>query len=633
MRWLRLSPLLLLLVWCLMASGAFAQTAKQITQFPLRTPVQSTDNFLLQEGGVGQPYGYSPISGLSSIFLSLSGGTISGNLGVTGTVTFSSGLGSGTQAYCLGMTASFVVVPSSGACGTGGGGGSITTVNGTAGQITSTNPTGPTVTLSLPSTITEALTFSSKVTTAASVTGGAGFNIPPGTAPTSPTNGDLWATTAGVFAQVAGATVGPFGAGLSAIGSDTLLGNPTGSSATPTAISLGVGLSIVSSVLTPQWAGGAVSSLGSNCSITSGVFNCSSPTTITLAPGLASTVGTQNPGTQTITNGSTLSQQNWTSVVTSPTYTVSYPADTGSTLLSNYASGPVAYTLRDPSSGNRGSSSPVFADQSGSGFSLTATSGIATFYGFVGGGVTNPTFSAYSVVQCVDDGTNYFCLVSQGYSQLAINSTAVNGSTNGYLLYSQSGLLANQAPNTVVFSTGTLSLGGNLVTGAALTTTGALAETFAFPAASYTYTFPSATGALATLANISQTFLGATTFSNNISLQTINGYKANVASNAGTSCTLGTTSSGCSGATTGDCGTLVRFTSNSAIAVTVPSTFPAGCEVEIEQDGTAKVSVTQGAGAILRANPHSFTGTYGQYALIGVVGLATGIAVITGDGS
>ncbi len=37
----------------------------------------------------------------------------------------------------------------------------------------------------------------------------AGFNLTPGTAPANPLNGDLWATPAGLFARVNGATVGP----------------------------------------------------------------------------------------------------------------------------------------------------------------------------------------------------------------------------------------------------------------------------------------------------------------------------------------------------------------------------------------------------------------------------------------
>jgi hypothetical protein len=48
--------------------------------------------------------------------------------------------------------------------------------------------------------------------TIASSTATAGFNLPPGVAPTSPNNGDLWMTNAGLFAFVSGATIGPFAA-------------------------------------------------------------------------------------------------------------------------------------------------------------------------------------------------------------------------------------------------------------------------------------------------------------------------------------------------------------------------------------------------------------------------------------
>lgn len=49
-----------------------------------------------------------------------------------------------------------------------------------------------------------------KVTVGASTTARAGMNIPHGTPPASPVNGDIWTTTAGVFARVNGATNGPF---------------------------------------------------------------------------------------------------------------------------------------------------------------------------------------------------------------------------------------------------------------------------------------------------------------------------------------------------------------------------------------------------------------------------------------
>lgn len=62
--------------------------------------------------------------------------------------------------------------------------------------------------------------FAGLVLTAASVAGNAGLRLPHGTAPSSPVNGDMWTTTAGVFARINGSTVGPFGA-ASPAGSNT----------------------------------------------------------------------------------------------------------------------------------------------------------------------------------------------------------------------------------------------------------------------------------------------------------------------------------------------------------------------------------------------------------------------------
>ena len=56
-------------------------------------------------------------------------------------------------------------------------------------------------------------TFNGKVLTVASTATVAGFNLPPGTAPTSPVNGDCWTTSSGFYCQIAGATVGPMGTG------------------------------------------------------------------------------------------------------------------------------------------------------------------------------------------------------------------------------------------------------------------------------------------------------------------------------------------------------------------------------------------------------------------------------------
>jgi hypothetical protein len=48
-----------------------------------------------------------------------------------------------------------------------------------------------------------------KFTTVASASGGAGLNLPHGAAPSSPTDGDMWTTTTGLFVRINGVTVGP----------------------------------------------------------------------------------------------------------------------------------------------------------------------------------------------------------------------------------------------------------------------------------------------------------------------------------------------------------------------------------------------------------------------------------------
>ena len=53
------------------------------------------------------------------------------------------------------------------------------------------------------------ITTTGKLSTSASSTTRAGINIPHGAAPTSPVNGDMWTTTAGLFVRINGATVGP----------------------------------------------------------------------------------------------------------------------------------------------------------------------------------------------------------------------------------------------------------------------------------------------------------------------------------------------------------------------------------------------------------------------------------------
>jgi hypothetical protein len=56
---------------------------------------------------------------------------------------------------------------------------------------------------------TGAATFGGRINTVLSATGGAGLRLPHGVAPSSPVDGDMWTTTAGLYVRINGATVGP----------------------------------------------------------------------------------------------------------------------------------------------------------------------------------------------------------------------------------------------------------------------------------------------------------------------------------------------------------------------------------------------------------------------------------------
>ena len=130
---------------------------------------------------------------------------------------------SSTQGWLAGNTASTSLTMTSGP-----GGYSYSFPSFTAGARTTIN--GASLTVNAPTTFNSTLTgtltghasldfpiaggtLTGLVTTLASASGGAGLNCPQGTAPTSPNNGDLWCTSAGMYGRFNGSTVGPFGTG------------------------------------------------------------------------------------------------------------------------------------------------------------------------------------------------------------------------------------------------------------------------------------------------------------------------------------------------------------------------------------------------------------------------------------
>jgi hypothetical protein len=86
-----------------------------------------------------------------------------------------------------------------------------------------------------------------------------------------------------------------------------------------------------------------------------------------------------------------------------------------------------------------------------------------------------------------------------------------------------------------------------------------------------------------------------------------------------------------------DCGTTILFTGSSSITVTTLNSLPAGCSIAVEQGGTGQVAITAGSGAT-QHSPHSYTKTYGQYAILGLfvdtnAGGSAADVIITGDGA
>jgi hypothetical protein len=132
-------------------------------------------------------------------------------------------------------------------------------------------------------------TMTGPLLTAASTAINTGFNIPPGTAPTTPNNGDMWTTTAGLFVQINGATIGPLteGAAGSFTGTSPVVASFPGAGVVnfscPTCGVTGSPLSQFAATTSAQLAGVLTNETGTGLV----VFN-NSPTLITPSLGAAS---------------------------------------------------------------------------------------------------------------------------------------------------------------------------------------------------------------------------------------------------------------------------------------------------------------------------------------------------------
>ena len=134
-------------------------------------------------------------------------------------------------------------------------------------------------------------TLTGKLITAASASGSAGFNLPHGALPTSPVNGDLWTTSAGLFVRLSTSTQQV--ATLGATNTFTASTNTFGNSTQTGAIGLATGATLSGSTKTVNIGTGGLA--GSTTTITIGATSGTSTTllngTVTLANDLAVTQG------------------------------------------------------------------------------------------------------------------------------------------------------------------------------------------------------------------------------------------------------------------------------------------------------------------------------------------------------
>jgi hypothetical protein len=143
---------------------------------------------------------------------------------------------------------------------------------------------------------TNLITLGGLLSTLAPTTGTAGLRLPHGTAPTSPTNGDVWTTTAGLFVRVNGSTV------TLSSGSGDVVGQAT---------------SVDSEVVLFSGTGGKTIKRASTTGIpklTSGVLSAATAGTDFVAPGGA--LGTPSSGTLTNCTFPTLNQSTTGSAAT-----------------------------------------------------------------------------------------------------------------------------------------------------------------------------------------------------------------------------------------------------------------------------------------------------------------------------
>lgn len=268
-------------------------------------------------------------------------------------------------------------------------------------------------------------TLTGSLVTTPPLAGGSGFNLPPGTTPTSPNNGDLWSTSSGLFVQINGVTIGPLsGATSSSFGntSPITLSFPSGvvTYACPTCGITGSPLSQFASTTSAQLAGIISDETG-----TTALVFANGPTLIAPILGAATATSINKvaitapaaSATLTIANGKTLTANNSITLAGTDATTMSFPTtsatiartDAGQTFTgtNNFGivnSGVLAVTATNAAAfavGQNGATNPAFVVNDSTalqvaGLSVTGavTGGAVALAAIDSGSNTNLTISA-----------------------------------------------------------------------------------------------------------------------------------------------------------------------------------------------------------------------------------------------
>lgn len=309
----------------------------------------------------------------------------------------------------------------------------------------------------------------STIISPAATTSFASLRIPHGTAPSTPTNGDLWTTTSGLFARINGSTIGPFGSTSAA--TPSALGTVYGSTPT-TGDNTALGYLAFNAVTSGQLntavgksALGAITTGGGNTAIGASALASSTNGTNNTAIGYLA-MGLNAGGSYNVAIGSSALYQ----ATNSATFNIAigqsamYTSTSGS---HNIAMG--FETLRNNSTGSNNIALGYYVLNP----NTTGTDNVAIGYRALDSSATTSNNIAIGT-DALGSHTSGNGLVAVGYQALALNTTGTKNTAFGF---NAGDKIDSGAQNTIIGSDAASSGTNDLTTGSNNIVIGYNAET------------------------------------------------------------------------------------------------------------------------------------------------------------